>query len=244
MTQNTEQPRDTSGTTSVRNTYVRRRGRMTAGQKRALSTLSSRYLLPASERVDPAQCFGRAARVGLEIGFGMGQALVDWAAQAPEWNLLGVDVYQPGLGACMAALDREALTNVRLLEADARDVVDRLLPDQSLDEVRILFPDPWPKARHHKRRLLNDAFLDALAPRLKEGAGLWIATDWQPYAEEIRALFHKHHVFRPAQALPRRQRTRFETRGLALGHDVWQAYYRYDASGTAPGLPSQKPGDD
>lgn len=224
-------------------TYVRRRGRMTRAQARALDALAARYCLAQTpERWDLAQLFGREAPVGLEVGFGMGQALVDWARERPDWNLLGIEVYQPGIGSALLGLQREELGNVRIVEAPAEQVLEDNIPPASLAEVRVFFPDPWPKKRHHKRRLVNAAFADLVASRLRPGGLMWVATDWEPYAHWIV------DVLDSAEALERerapqvsgdtgtgeeagpdgrgRPATRFEARGLALGHRVWDLRYQ------------------
>lgn len=224
-------------------TYVRRRGRMTRAQARALDALAAPYCLAQSpEQWDLAQLFGRDAPVGLEVGFGMGQALVDWARERPDWNLLGIEVYQPGIGSALLGLQREELGNVRIVEAPAEQVLEDNIPPGSLAEVRVFFPDPWPKKRHHKRRLVNAAFADLVASRLRPGGLLWVATDWEAYAHWIV------DVLDAADALERerapqvtgdtgtgeeadpegrdRPATRFEARGLALGHRVWDLRYQ------------------
>lgn len=212
-------------------TYVRRRGRMTRGQARAFAELADRYLLSATEPLLPPEAaFGRQAPLGLEIGFGMGHALLAWAAERPDWNLLGVDVYQPGVGAALLGLEREQLDNVRLIEAPAEHVLDVLLAPACLDEVRIFFPDPWPKKRHHKRRLVQPALARSLAERLRPGGALWLATDWEPYAHWMIEVLDAEPALErdrePRVTAERRTRTRFEHRGLSLGHRVWDLSYQ------------------
>lgn len=225
--------------------YLRRRGRVTRGQGRALDELAPRYCLaPEGGVLDPPAVFGRAAPLGVEIGFGMGHALIDWALERPEWNLLGIEVYQPGIGSALLGLERNGLGHVRLLEADAQGVLNRRLAPDSLDEVRIFFPDPWPKARHHKRRLIQPDFAALLARRLRPGGLLWVATDWADYAEWIVAVLDAEPMLEPARAHrvesdvrdretapagalePVRPHTRFESRGRRLGHAVWDLRYR------------------
>lgn len=219
--------------------YVRRRGRRTRGQARALKELSSRYCLePEGPVLEPATVFERDAPLGLEIGFGMGQALVEWAEGRPEWNLLGVEVYQPGIGSALLALEQHDIRNVRLLEAQVEQVLECRLASASLDEVRIFFPDPWPKQRHHKRRLVQPAFVAMLADRLTPGGLLWLATDWADYAQWMVAVLDAEsllmreratRVEHDEQRLPEeeaRPHTRFESRGRRLGHPVWDLRYR------------------
>lgn len=220
--------------------YVRRRGRMTRAQARAVTELSPRYCLDAQAPglIDTLVAYGREAPLGLEIGFGMGQALVDWAQQRPDWNLLGLEVYQPGLGSAMLGLERLGLDNVRLLECPAEAVLDQRLASESLDEARIFFPDPWPKKRHHKRRLLQPDFAALLASRLKPGGVVWVATDWEDYGQWMLEVLDGEPALvaeRPprieqdrdeADAGEARPGTRFEARGRRLGHRVWDLRYR------------------
>jgi len=228
-------------------TYVRRRGRMTRGQARALEQLGERFVLtlaelPAMAGADGSgrqlagqALFGRDAPLGLEIGFGMGHALVDWAMTAPDWNLLGVEVYQPGIGSALLGIEHRGLDNLRLVDAAAEDVLERVLPPGSLAEVRIFFPDPWPKKRHHKRRLIQASLAAVVADRLEPGGLLWVATDWADYAAWIVAVLDAEPRLERARAArvddpdsldeAGRPRTRFEARGLRLGHRVWDLRY-------------------
>jgi tRNA (guanine-N7-)-methyltransferase len=212
---------------------------LTRAQARALAELSGRYCLAPEDRLlDVSRIFGRDALVGLEIGFGMGHALIDWALERPHWNLLGLEVYQPGIGSAMLALERDGIVNVRLLEGPAEVVLESRLGAASLDEVRIFFPDPWPKKRHHKRRLLQPEFVTLLASRLRPDARLWVATDWDEYQHWIvdvldaepallrdpEPVTGQHQT--GAAAGTQRPRSRFECRGLRLGHQVWDLRYR------------------
>ena len=208
-------------------TYLRRRGRMTRGQARALEAAGDRIIAEPTTPDWPA-VFGRQAPLGVEIGFGMGHALLDWAAECPDWNLVGIEVYQPGIGALLLGLESQGSTNVRVLQADARQALAQGFEPDSIDEVRILFPDPWPKKRHHKRRLLTTDFLRILSEKLQAQGRLHIATDWQEYADEIvtaldatpaleneagRLAFSERPNWRPL--------TKYERRGLRLGHQVF-----------------------
>ncbi len=213
--------------------YIRRRGRLTVGQARALDELAHYRLSAGSGRFDLVQCFGRQAPVGLEIGFGMGHALLDWAQARPDWNLLGVEIYQPGVGALLLGLERLGLANVRVIEAAAETVLADQLGTESLDEVRIFFPDPWPKKRHHKRRLIQPAFAALVAARLRPGGRLWLATDWQPYAEWMQMVLDAEPLLEPDpepestdESAASRVETRFEARGLRLGHAIRDLRYR------------------
>ncbi len=233
--------RDSVSGEGIYQTYVRRRGRMTRAQARALCELAPRYCVPSGDdRLDIPALFGRDAPLGLEIGFGMGQSLVAWAEERPDWNLLGADVYQPGIGATLLGLEDQGLGNVRLVEGPAEHLLEVRLPPEILDEVRIFFPDPWPKKRHHKRRLIQAPFAALLASRMRPDGLLWVATDWEEYAEWMVAVLDDEPALEaegPPQITARgaavdaragggRPATRFETRGFELGHRVWDLRYR------------------
>ena len=219
---------DTAHPRSIRS-FVTRAGRITAAQQRALETLWPQYGLDYREEpLALTALFGREAPCTLEIGFGNGANLVALARAHPQRHYLGVEVHRPGVGRLLLALEQEALTNVRVVCHDAVEVLERQIAPGSLAEVLILFPDPWPKKRHHKRRLIQPAFI-ALAERaLAAGGVLRLATDWQPYALEMLAhlgaapglrnlAVDGGFVARPAERIP----TRFELRGTRLGHEVW-----------------------
>ncbi len=208
----------------TRRTYPRRRGRMTRGQSRALETLSDRYVVD-SEPMDWPRIFSRSAPIGVEIGFGMGQTLLDWATIHPELNLIGIEVYDPGIGALLAGIERRGLTNLRVLRGDAEELVEAKFHPASLAEVHIWFPDPWPKKRHHKRRLMRPAFTALLANRLVPGGLLRIATDWAPYAEWIGMVLDAEPALRSGAATGERTETRFEARGRRLGHGICEFHY-------------------
>tara|TARA_A100001037_G_scaffold42772_1_gene33738 strand:+ start:4311 stop:4982 length:672 start_codon:yes stop_codon:yes gene_type:complete len=214
-------------------TYLRRRGRLTRGQARAWNQYHEQMVAQApGDQPDWSRWFGRSAPLGVEIGFGMGHALVAWAQARPQWNLVGVDVYQPGVGSLLLGLEAAELDNVRVLEMDARLALSACFESASIDEARVFFPDPWPKKRHHKRRLIQPPFVDDLAAVLKPGAQLLIATDWEDYAHWIRQVLRGSDDFvdlYPDQAsAPRpetRPETRFEARGVRLGHTVCDLAY-------------------
>jgi tRNA (guanine-N7-)-methyltransferase len=229
-----------------RRAYIRRRGRITRGQARALDELAGQYVLDAGAgRLDLVESFGRSAPLGMEVGFGMGHGLLDWARSAPDWNLLGVEIYEPGIGAALLGLERDHLNNVRLLQAPAELVLERQ-PDVVLDEVRIFFPDPWPKARHHKRRLIQPDFVRLLVEHMRPDALLWVATDWEDYAEWIMSVLDGEaeltreadptvtaaDAAATADSVAGRPRTRFEARGIRLGHRLWDLRYRRKAPST------------
>ncbi len=214
--------------------YVRRQGRMTPGQQRAFAELMPRYgVVLGDVPLDLTQLFGRRAPVTLEIGFGMGDTLLEMAAAAPERDFLGVEVHRPGIGRLLAGLEARSLGNVRVIEGDAVQVLERMLGDGVLERVLLLFPDPWPKKRHHKRRLLQAAFVELAARRLVEGGLFHAATDWAPYAEQMREVLEAspslENCAGPGTYAPRpayRPLTKFERRGVALGHAVFDLLYR------------------
>ncbi|MEO8443965.1 MAG: tRNA (guanosine(46)-N7)-methyltransferase TrmB [Gammaproteobacteria bacterium] len=216
--------------------YVRRAGRQTRAQDRALAELLPRYGLPSPDTapgalLDLTAGFGRCAPCVLEIGFGNGDALVRMAAAAPELNFLGVEVHAPGAGHCLLEIERLGLDNVRVLMQDAVEVLRDRLPERSLLGVHLYFPDPWHKKRHHKRRLVQPGFVALLATRLEPGGYFHVATDWPDYAAHIQEAMAGSPAFRPlddaapSRALADRPRTRFEARGERLGHPIWEAVY-------------------
>jgi tRNA (guanine-N7-)-methyltransferase len=214
--------------------YIRRKGRMTRAQARALATLFDRYQLPMSASpVDWTAVFGRIAPLLLEIGFGMGHALIDAAQRHPDWNCVGVEVYRPGIGALLNAISAAQLTNIRIIEGDAREVLAGMIGPAQLHRLIVFFPDPWPKSKHHKRRLVNDEFATLAASRLAEDGRLLVATDWAHYAAAMLAVLDAEpgldNVCGTGQFAPRaieRPMTRFEARGAGLGHAVWDLAYR------------------
>jgi tRNA (guanine-N7-)-methyltransferase len=214
--------------------FVLRAGRMTDGQQRALETLWPRFGLEYSAATcDLDARFGRQAPRIVEIGFGNGANLIHMASQRPEADFLGIEVHRPGVGRVLLDIERLNLHNVRLSNHDAVEVVGQQLPESCMDEVLVLFPDPWHKKRHHKRRLLNDAFVALLATRLKHGGVLRAATDWEPYAiamlEVLGSCSLLENIAADGGYAPRpqsRQPTRFERRGERLGHGVWDLAFR------------------
>jgi tRNA (guanine-N7-)-methyltransferase len=209
--------------------FVLRQGRMSPAQQRACNELLPRYGIARDAAYDWTAIFGRAAPVVLEIGFGMGETTAAIAAAQPDVDFVGVEMHLPGVGALLRRLDAAAITNVRVIRDDAVAVVERITTG-SLAGIHVYFPDPWPKKRHHKRRLLNPPFVHALALRLARGGYLHVATDWQPYAEEILAtlcaeplLANTCDGFAPRPAW--RPLTKFEARGVARGHAVFDALF-------------------
>ncbi|OQW93282.1 MAG: tRNA (guanosine(46)-N7)-methyltransferase TrmB [Beggiatoa sp. IS2] len=213
--------------------FVRRRGRITIAQQRALDTLWSCYGIGPNNLVHLGELFGRITDLYLEIGFGMGDALIKMAQTHPECDYLGVDVYLPGMGRLLLQLQEQKLQNVKVLCADIVEILQHPWLFGRLTGIYIFFPDPWPKKRHHKRRLIQPAFVELLAQQLKTGGNLWIATDWQEYADQILAVLEDSPQFKnnvaPYHFSPRlaeRPLTKFEQRGQHLGHQVWDLNYQ------------------
>jgi tRNA (guanine-N7-)-methyltransferase len=205
---------------------------MSPAQQRALATLLPRYGIASGEApLDFPASFGRCAPVVLEIGFGMGETTALIAAANPQQDFLGLEVHGPGVGALLNRVDAAGLTNVRVIQHDAVEVITRMIPSISLAGIHVYFPDPWPKKRHHKRRLLQTPFVHALAERLLPGGYVHAATDWEEYAHEILATFaaeplliNTAEAFAPRPAW--RPQTKFEARGRQLGHGVWDIVFR------------------
>lgn len=203
-------------------TYKRRAGRVTAGQADALTRLWPRYGVDVDGTpLDLAAAFGRDAPVVLEIGFGMGEATAAMAAAQPERDLLAVDVHTPGQGALLRLVDQRDLTNVRVGDGDAMVLLRAMLAPGSLSEVRIFFPDPWPKQRHAKRRLVSPSFADLLADRLEPGGRLHLATDSAAYAAQARRVLSAQPRLEVVDRVPWRPRTRFEEQGSAAGRSSY-----------------------
>jgi tRNA (guanine-N7-)-methyltransferase len=209
--------------------FVRRAGRVTPSQRQALLELWPTMGLEfTNEAFDFRTVFGRTSPVVLEIGFGDGETLVQQAAENPDKNYLGIEVHEPGVGHCLLKARDAGIGNLRLVTHDAIDVLTHQVPSASLSRVNLYFPDPWPKKRHHKRRIIQDGFLRMIADRLTEGGTLNIATDWADYAAHIDELFsgseyftcterREHRGERPLD----RPRTKFERRGLKRGYAIW-----------------------
>ena len=208
--------------------YVLRQGRTTAAQARAHRELLPIYGIPfQSAPIDLDRAFGRVAPRVLEIGFGMGETTAAIAAAHPEIDYLGVEVHTPGVGSLLNRIASLGLANVRIIQHDAVEVLEQMIPAASLAGVHVFFPDPWPKKRHHKRRLIQPAFVALLASRMKRGATVHVATDWEDYAVQIRETFAGESAFDDAaQGFASRPETKFERRGIALGHRVWDVVFR------------------
>ncbi|MFP5358385.1 MAG: tRNA (guanosine(46)-N7)-methyltransferase TrmB [Gammaproteobacteria bacterium] len=212
--------------------FVRREGRMTDGQKRALDALWPRYGLEPGAPIEPRQYFGREAPLVLEIGFGSGDYLLARASTEPDRDFIGVEVHRPGVGRLLIRAEAAGLSNLRVAAHDAVSLLQEQLGDAVLDELVIQFPDPWHKKRHHKRRLIQPEFAHLAARRLKVGGCLLLATDWADYAEQMLDVLNacpdlrnlapgNGYAPRPAT----RPRTRFEARGERLGHAVFDLAY-------------------
>lgn len=217
--------------------FVRREGRLTPGQQRALDELFPRYGLDLETDADAlARLIAESSPVTLEIGFGDGESLLQQAAQDPGRCFVGIEVHRPGVGHMLRRIDENGLENVRVICADAIVVLGRHCPDASLDTVQLFFPDPWPKKRHHKRRIVQPSFVELVARKLRPGGHFHLATDWQPYAEWMLETMEASETFHNAcgkgQYAPRpehRPITKFERRGGRLGHGVWDLVYTRNA---------------
>ncbi|PWC13939.1 tRNA (guanosine(46)-N7)-methyltransferase TrmB [Brenneria corticis] len=213
--------------------FVRRQGRLTNGQQQALDNywpvMGVEY---QSEPLDMAALFGRDAPLVLEIGFGMGASLVTMARQHPEQNFLGIEVHLPGVGACLSSAQEAGIDNLRVMCHDAVEVLETMIPDGALSMVQLFFPDPWHKARHNKRRIVQTPFVELVLGKLKVGGVFHMATDWEPYAQHMLEVMsavaayrnlsdNNDYVARPES----RPLTKFEVRGQRLGHGVWDLMF-------------------
>ncbi|MEN4523949.1 tRNA (guanosine(46)-N7)-methyltransferase TrmB [Pantoea agglomerans] len=213
--------------------FVRRQGRLTKGQQQALDTLWPVMGVEYQpEPVDLPALFGREAPVTLEIGFGMGASLVTMAQNTPHQNFLGIEVHAPGVGACLAAAKEADVQNLRVMCHDAVEVLEKMIPDNSLRMVQLFFPDPWHKARHNKRRIVQVPFAELVMRKLKLGGVFHMATDWEAYAEHMLEVMNSIDGYRNQSKqqnyVPRpetRPLTKFEQRGQRLGHGVWDLMF-------------------
>lgn len=228
---------DTSPRREIRS-FVLRQGRMSPAQQRACDALYPLYGVAPTSPLDFRAIFGNDAPVVLEIGFGMGETTAAIAAAKPGVNFLGVEMHWPGVGALLRRIDAQSLANLRVLRHDAVDVVQSMIAPGSLSGVHVFFPDPWPKKRHHKRRLLQAPFAHVLAQTLGDGGYLHVATDWAPYAEAIlETLSAEPRLSNSAEKFaarpPWRPLTKFEQRGLARGHEVFDLLFLRTATASA-----------
>jgi len=207
--------------------YVLRQGRVTAGQERALAELMPRYGIAfKDELLRPVAVFGRQAPLVLEIGSGMGGTTARIAQQRPDTDFIAVEVHGPGVGSLLKRIDKESLKNVRVIRHDALEVLEKMIPDGALAGIHLFFPDPWPKKRHHKRRLVQPAFAALAARKLAPGGVLHAATDWDDYAAQIGEVLAAEPGLRRAEGAAARPATKFELRGLKLGHSVHDFLFR------------------
>ena len=212
--------------------FVLRQGRVTPAQQRACDTLLPRFGIPYTmQRLDLALAFGRDAPRIVEIGFGMGDSTATIALAQPKNDYLALEVHTPGVGNLLKLIDAQRLSNIRVIQHDAVEVLRDMLGEATLDGVHIFFPDPWHKARHNKRRLIQAPFITQLVQKLRPGGYLHVATDWQNYAEQILTVLSaepllentvENYAPRPAY----RPLTKFEQRGIRLGHEVWDLVFR------------------
>ncbi len=213
--------------------YAIRATRMSPAQRRAFDELYSRYCVPVSSSlVDPHTLFkSEDLPVYLEIGFGMGDATAEMAAAQPDVNFLGIEVHKPGVGKLLGAIERDGLDNVRIIHDDALLVVEQMIPPDCLDAVLLFFPDPWPKKRHHKRRIVRDSFVELLVTRLRPGGFIYAVTDWGEYADwmmevlsRVAGIENPFDGYAPAQSW--RPATAFERKGRAAGREIREIYFR------------------
>jgi len=207
--------------------FVLRQGRVTAAQERALVELAPLYAIEYREaQLDPREIFGRAAPLVLEIGSGMGETTASIAKQRPDTDFIAVEVHAPGVGSLLKLIEKDRLRNLRVIRHDALEVLEHMIPDASLAGMHLFFPDPWPKKRHHKRRLVQPAFAALAARKLAPGGYLHAATDWEDYAAQIGEVLSGAPGFERVAGGAARPATKFELRGLKLGHKVHDFVFR------------------
>ncbi len=229
----TELPKPTYGALRKVRSFMRREGRLTEGQERALAEFWPRFgIAPGSEMLDLDAVFERRAPRIIEIGFGMGESLAAMAARHPENDYLGIDVYRPGVGSLLRQVGENESTNVRVISEDAVIVLAQMIPDSSLDRLQLFFPDPWHKRRHHKRRIVQLEFAALVRQKLKPGGVFHMATDWEAYAQHMMAVMIASQGYQNcagqgqyAERPESRPLTKFEQRGHRLGHGVWDLLF-------------------
>jgi tRNA (guanine-N7-)-methyltransferase len=212
--------------------FIRRQGRATVGQKLALESHWDKYCLSSQQDFDPASVFGKSAPLIVEIGFGNGDSLAAMAEANPQLNYLGIEVHRPGVGHLLMLLEQRGIENVRIYHHDAIEILEQKIPDHSLSGVHLFFPDPWHKRRHHKRRIVRPSFLQLLHKKLLSGGYFHAATDWKDYAKDMLGILGADSGLKNASPsgdyCPRpeyRPLTKFENRGLKLGHGVWDLIF-------------------
>lgn len=213
--------------------FIRRQGRATTGQKNALETHWNKYCLNPDKTYDFTRVFEREAPLIVEIGFGNGSSLAEMAEANPGFNYLGIEVHRPGIGHLMMLLERKGLHNVRIYHHDAIEILQQKIPDNTLAGVHLFFPDPWQKRRHHKRRIVRPDFISLLNKKLKAGGYFHAATDWEHYSKDMLTVLSsatglinisKDNGY--CQRPEYRPLTKFENRGLRLGHEVWDLIFK------------------
>ena len=208
--------------------FVRRSGRLTQSQKNALQDHSSKYLLDTNNTsANLKSCFDSEQHgVVIEIGFGDGTVLIETALKNPNKNFIGIEVYDSGLGQCLNEINKHKIKNIRLIYGDAVEVFKQFITKKSVEKINILFPDPWPKKRHHKRRLINKRFLALLSKSLINKGIINISTDWEDYAQQIELTFKESNQFKEIKSESRNLKTKFEKRGIKLGHKIFNYSYQ------------------
>ncbi len=214
--------------------FIKREGRLTPGQQRALETLWPEFGIEFSEqKLDLQKIFNRDAETILEIGFGNGNSLLEMAKADSERNYIGIEVHRPGVGHLLQLIEQSEIKNCRIICYDAVDVINHQIADNSLHKVQLFFPDPWHKKKHHKRRIVQDDFVNTLAQKIKSDGVFHLATDWEHYAEHMIKVMNRNAHFTNLSAdntfVPKpdyRPTTKFENRGKKLGHGVWDMLYR------------------
>lgn len=212
--------------------FIRRQGRATVGQKQALESHWNKYCLAPEQDLNLVEAFGREAPLIVEIGFGNGTSLADMAKANPDLNYLGIEVHRPGVGHLLMLLEQRGIGNVRIYHHDAIEILEQKIPDHSIAGVHLFFPDPWHKRRHHKRRIVRPSFLALLNQKLVKGGYFHAATDWEDYAKDMLAILSTDPGLKNSSSTgdycPRpdyRPLTKFENRGLKLGHGVWDLIF-------------------
>lgn len=208
--------------------FVKRSGRLTKSQKNALQDYSSNYILDTNNtNTDLNACFDSDQHnLVIEIGFGDGVVLIESALKNPDKNFIGIEVYDSGLGQCLNEIDKHKIENIRLIYGDAVEVFEQFITKQSVEKINILFPDPWPKKRHHKRRLINKRFLALLSKSLINKGIVNVSTDWEDYAQQIELTFKESNQFKEIKSELRDLKTKFEKRGIKLGHKIFNYSYQ------------------
>lgn len=213
--------------------FVKREGRLTKAQGKAIEDNWPAMGLTIDQGLlDLTEVFGRDAKRVLEIGFGMGKSLVEMAQNEPNTDYIGIEVHRPGIGACLASAEQAEITNLKVFEHDAIEVLDKCIADESLDRLQLFFPDPWHKTRHHKRRIVQTTFVETIRNKLKVGGEFHMATDWQPYAEHMLEVMQNADAYKNTSSTQDyvkrpdyRPITKFEVRGQKLGHGVWDIIF-------------------